>query len=739
MHLSGIGRDVATYVARRSLQAALILAVLSVTFFLLLHAEPGGPCESILNTPSPTSADRYHHCIVAYGLDRPLPLQYIRWLALVLHGDLGTDRGGDPVLGSIIQRLPATILLMGSASLLQQMIGFPLGLLGALKRHSLLDHLLTLAAYVGLSLPGFWLSVMLVLVVAYGLGWLPPGGIITPNSAIPPFGLSTYWAYLLAHPVDTLGDLVRHLILPVMTLAIIGAGADSRYMRSALLDVLGQDYVRTARAKGLPQSRVVLKHALRPALLPIITNWGLLVPGLVSGAVIVESIFGWPGMGQYFATGLSEKDTTRLLGVLLVQALFVLIGTLLADLLYAWADPRIRYDDGAGQRTWGAGAPALWLGQHALVAAQRRIHGGAAHPLGTLRNMWAGATNRLYEISARWNSLPRRLAHRHKNMGLGGLRHAPAEWAAASASDLSLLGAEAEPTTTRAQLTQAQLTWRRLRRHKPALGGAVIVALMSALAACSPLITPESPYNQFSYDISNQNRPPSLTPHWYFLLGTDADGHTLLAQIMWGARISLTVGFLSAGGTALIGVVVGAFAGYYGGWIDAVLMRLTDVVMTLPALPLLILAAEFWGQGHLWVIIGFFILFSWCGVARLVRSSYLSLRAQEFTEAARAVGVGDRRIIFRHLLPNALRPVIVATTLSVAAFIVAEAAIDFLGAGLQYPDASWGNILTNAEAGVSSGNWWWPTFPGLFLMVTVLALNFLGDGLADALDVRATV
>jgi peptide/nickel transport system permease protein len=168
-------------------------------------------------------------------------------------------------------------------------------------------------------------------------------------------------------------------------------------------------------------------------------------------------------------------------------------------------------------------------------------------------------------------------------------------------------------------------------------------------------------------------------------------------------------------------------------------MRVTDVFLTLPFLPMLLLAANLFGQGHLWVIIGIFVVFTWPGLARLARSSYLSLRTQEFAEAARAVGVSNTRIIFRHLLPNALRPVIVATTLNVASFIVVEAAIDFLGAGLKYPDASWGNILANAQTGFSNGNWWWATFPGIALILTVLAVNFIGDGLGDALDVRARV
>lgn len=299
--------------------------------------------------------------------------------------------------------------------------------------------------------------------------------------------------------------------------------------------------------------------------------------------------------------------------------------------------------------------------------------------------------------------------------------------------------AQAEPEIATRQLTQLQLIWLRFRRHKPAMVGTVVIILMIviALLAAVPQIMPESPYNMFSYDITNQNLSPRLSPAWYFMLGTDDSGHTMLSQIMWGARISLEIGFIAALLTALIGVLIGSISGYFGSWIDTIMMRVTDVFLSLPFLPMLILAANIFGQGHIWVIIGIFVAFTWPGVARLARSSYLSLRSQEFAEAARAVGVGNARIIFRHLLPSALRPILVATTLNIASFIVVEAAIDFLGAGVKYPDASWGNILANAQTGFSNGNWWWATFPGIALILTVLSVNFIGDGLGDALDVRS--
>ncbi len=333
-----------TYIVRRVLQAIIIMFGLTILFFVILHAQPGGPCERYLQSPSQLAHIHYQLCVTQNGLDKPLPVQYWSWLSATAHGNLGFDVHDNPVLDSIKGRLPATIILIGFAYIIQELIGLPIGLIGALKRYTFIDQALTVFSYVGLSLPTFWLALMLIYIVADTLHLTPPVGITNPVLPIPVFGTPDYWTYLRANPGQTIGDLVAHLILPAITLAIIGIGADSRFMRASMLDVINQDFVRTARAKGLPESKVIFKHALRNALLPIITNVGIFIPQLVSGAIITETIFGWPGMGQYYIQSLGQNDTTALQAVLLLSALFVLIGNLAADVLYAVADPRIRYD-----------------------------------------------------------------------------------------------------------------------------------------------------------------------------------------------------------------------------------------------------------------------------------------------------------------------------------------------------------------------------------------------------------
>jgi peptide/nickel transport system permease protein len=288
------------------------------------------------------------------------------------------------------------------------------------------------------------------------------------------------------------------------------------------------------------------------------------------------------------------------------------------------------------------------------------------------------------------------------------------------------------------QLGQMELVWRRFRRHRLAQIGAITIVLLALMGIFAPLISPED-FLHWNYLVSNV-QPQWAAPgssNWRYIMGTDVQGHSLLMWITYGARVSLAVGILAALLTSFIGIVIGATSGYFGGWIDSVLMRITDVFLTIPTLPLLIMLSYYLSKGSWVLIVLIFGLVGWTGVARLVRSYYLSFRNQEFTEAAKAVGVSDARIIFRHILPNTLSPVIVSTTLAVASFIVAEAAIDFLGVGIKAPTVSWGLSLANSEDYFGAGNWWWAFFPGFFLLITVLAVNFFGDGLRDALDVRS--
>jgi peptide/nickel transport system permease protein len=278
--------------------------------------------------------------------------------------------------------------------------------------------------------------------------------------------------------------------------------------------------------------------------------------------------------------------------------------------------------------------------------------------------------------------------------------------------------------------------WKRFRRHRLALVGAVVIALVTIVAFSAKLLAPADPNFIDQANWSGYPLAPGVAHH---ILGTDENGRDLLSRLMYGGQISLTVAFFAVLMELSIGTVIGAISGYYGGWIDYVLMRITDVFLSIPLLPLLLVLTAIVAASSNKAALGFGVIVviiggtSWPAVARLVRASFLSLREKEFCEAARALGNRDGRIIFRHLLPNAVAPIIVQGTLEVANVIILESTLSFLGFGIQPPTASWGNMLANAESNMAIAPWV-AIFPGLCILITVLAINYLGDGLRDALD-----
>ncbi len=284
-------------------------------------------------------------------------------------------------------------------------------------------------------------------------------------------------------------------------------------------------------------------------------------------------------------------------------------------------------------------------------------------------------------------------------------------------------------------LNQWQLAWRRFKRHRLALIGSSFLLVMVSIAIIAPIIWPYDP-NFIPGAKKAGGDPPSLSP-LANIFGTDFGGRSVLQLVLVGSRISVAIGLFTMLIATTIGVTVGAVAGFAGGRVDNLLMRFVDLMLAIPFLFVILVAARFFGGGDPVVLIVIFGLLFWPGLARLVRALFLSLREAEFVQAARAVGVSDTRITFRHILPNALGPIVVSATLIMAGAIVTEAFVSFLNFGIRATDISWGNALSNSKGTLLQGNWWWPFFPGMALALTVIAVNFIGDGLRDALDPRS--
>lgn len=317
------------YVIRRLLQAVVLLAIMSVLFFLMIHAIPGGP-ERLYFSPHQTAAER-HQIVVNLGLDQPLYVQYFKWVAGLLHGDLGRSFDSQqPVTTEIAARIPATLELLLTALIVALIIAVFLGVFSAVRQYSIADYVITIFAYFGIAMPVFWFALILQQIFGVSLHMLPIFG----RAALIRDGFSAW---------DTFQDYVIHLILPTIVLSLLFIAAWSRYLRSSMLDVIKQDYIRTARAKGLSSRIVFFRHALRNALIPLITVVTLAFGGIFSGAFITESVFAWPGLGSRFLDALDARDYPVMLAMLLLSSAGIIVANLVADVLYAVADPRIRY------------------------------------------------------------------------------------------------------------------------------------------------------------------------------------------------------------------------------------------------------------------------------------------------------------------------------------------------------------------------------------------------------------
>jgi peptide/nickel transport system permease protein len=310
------------YVIVRLGQSLLLLFVVSVVTFVLIQRAPGGP--AILTDPM-IGRDQAREMARTLGLDQSLPRQYLTWVANVLQGRLGISFStNQPVTALIAQRLPATLLLSGAGLLLAVALAVPLGVLAAVRRNSWLDHVITAVSMFGLSVPVFWLGIMLILLFAVQLRWLPAGGMLTVGG---PAGV---------------GDRLAHLVLPAGVVSLFALAQLTRYVRSSVLGVLREDYVRTAWAKGLPAWRVWSRHALGNALLPMVTVVGLMLPQVAAGAAITETVFAWPGMGRLAIEAAFQRDYPLIMGITLLVSLLVVTANLLTDLAYGWLDPRVR-------------------------------------------------------------------------------------------------------------------------------------------------------------------------------------------------------------------------------------------------------------------------------------------------------------------------------------------------------------------------------------------------------------
>ncbi len=319
----------ATYVLRRLIQAIPILIGISVISFIIVNVAPGTPFDRFRSNRVPPEV--INNLMRVYGFDQPLPVQFFKWFTRFWSFPLDNTAwgysitDGTPVRDKVFQRVPSTLLLTGAALLITIIVAIPVGILAAVKQYSLTDKFITVLTTIGYAMPTFWLGLIVKQVFSITLNWFPL------------FGKQSFGKD------GDIPDLLWHLTLPALTLTVISVAGWSRYMRASMLEVMRQDFIRTARAKGLDSRHVIFKHALRNALIPIVTLLGLTIPTLLSGAAITETVFSWPGLGYLGVSSVIERDYPVVLAVVMIGGTFVIVGNLLADIAYAFVDPRIKY------------------------------------------------------------------------------------------------------------------------------------------------------------------------------------------------------------------------------------------------------------------------------------------------------------------------------------------------------------------------------------------------------------
>jgi len=326
----------------RALAALVNILLVSLLIFILVRLAPGNPVDLLL--PVEAAGEERQELARHWGLDRSLPAQYLAYAANLLRGDLGMSLSFQaPVRQLLVERIPPSLELIAFALLLIALVAMPLGVAAALRPGTAVDHLSATVAICGISLPPFWLAILLVLVLGGYLNLLPVSGRASYGAEIARLTGFQVVDAVLAGNWRGLGDTLRHLLLPAISLASVGIALFTRLLRSSMLEALRQDYVLTARAKGLPERMVVWKHALRNALIPVLTAWGLAFTFMLSGSVIIETIFAWPGMGRLAVQAIGNRDYPLVQGIVLAFVVLVIVAHLVIDVLYALVDPRIRY------------------------------------------------------------------------------------------------------------------------------------------------------------------------------------------------------------------------------------------------------------------------------------------------------------------------------------------------------------------------------------------------------------
>ena len=662
------------YVLKRILLMIPVIIGVSFIIFFAMHMAQGDYVDT-LNTEEMT-AEEVEALRERYGLNKSLLEQYLDYMWDLIHGDLGTSfTTGDSVAKIFFEKLPNTIYLGIVTALIGTALSIPLGIFAARNRGTILDNFANVAAVFGLSVPNFWFGLMMMLIFALKLHWLPSGGNET-------------WLAVL---------------LPAITLGTEKMAMLTRTTRSTMLDTLSQDYLRTARAKGVPENKVINKHALKPAMIPILNVTMMQLTGAVAGAALTETVFSWPGVGRLVVDAVQARDIPMACGTLIMKCILIGVIELVNDLLNVAVDPRLR--------------------THYAAAAKKRKG-----------SVWSEMTDDVRAAVQAVANIPsnlRRMSEERKiNRALAAREKAEQKARAeADKAAKAARGNEKRILVSQQYSKRSQFGefWHRFSQNKGAVLALVFLFCLAMLCIFADVIFD---YNTqvIGYTMRDRLQGPSAK-HWF---GTDAMGRDIFCRVMYGARYSLLIALATVALALVIGMPIGAVCGYFGGRVDLLVSRVLDIIGSIPGLMMGIVVVSALGQSTQSLIIAMSVS-RFVNVARATRTAVMTVKNNEYVEAARAIGMPTGSIIARHVIPNCLSPIIVRVTLQVAGAIVAASSLSFLGLGVPVPSPEWGALLSDGRNYIRDYSYM-TTFPGLAIMITVLAFNMVGDGLRDALD-----
>lgn len=726
------------YILRRLAIATPILVVISFLVFALMTMAPGDFLDTARQQRD-ISAETIAALEKQYGLDKPWYIQFGRWLSNVAKGDFGYSWTYKVPVGELLkQRVPATVALSLASLLVAWLIAIPLGVLAAIKKDSLFDRASALFAYASISIPEFFLG-LLALFFAATTGAFPVGGLTSVTADFGPFP-------------QRAADYLWHLALPAAVLGLGGVAGTLRIMRANFLDVIAADFVRTARAKGLGEATVMFKHVLRNAINPLVTSLGFAFSGLLSGALLIENIFNYPGLGQLTYNAYLRQDQQLVMASVVLGAAMLILGNLLADILLARCDPRIRLD--ARSAAPAAPGASAWLTYGIAAAAVLALTCAVSWLPWDHKGFWRGlktgggvalALGGLFVVRTGWPVIRRIVPQLvRRPIGAAALGILALFYTVAAFAPFVAPYTFTEQNLDRTFHPPSPWLWkdgglhvqtlhntdRSTARYEPVPGDTLPVRWFAK----------GDPYKLFGLIPAERHLFLVDKPGAVYLLGSDATGRCVFSRLVYGSRVSLTLGLIGVTITMTLGFLVGGLSGYIGGAFDNVMMRAVEVLMSIPGLYLLIalraaLASHFESDEMFVLIVVILALVGWTGTARVIRGMTLSIRQRPFVAAAEALGQSRMKILLNHVLPNLASYLVVSATLSIPGYILGEAALSFLGLGIMEPSASWGLMLSSAQQiKVIMLNLTWLFAPGVAIFLVVIAFNLLGDQLRDIID-----